>query len=63
VTLYALQAFPRHSHMETTMRYYIHLDRAEVARHAVDIFADAPVAESAKDARDNELATPGKAAP
>jgi len=49
--------------METTMRYYIHLDRAEVARHAVDIFADAPVAESAKDARDNELATPGKAAP
>ncbi len=63
VSPYALQAFARHSHMETTMRYYIHLDRAEVARQAVDIFADAPIAESTKDPRDNELATPGKTAP
>ena len=38
-SLYALQAFARHSLMATTMTYYIHLDKLRKAREAVDMLA------------------------
>lgn len=37
VSPYALQALARHSHLSTTMRYYIHLEQAKLAGQAVSI--------------------------
>ncbi len=52
VSPYALQALARHARMATTMKYYIHLNQAELAAQAVKMFAD-------PDASGNAKATPG----
>ena len=52
VSPYALQALARHARMATTMKYYIHLNQAELAAQAVKMLAD-------PDASGNAKATPG----
>ena len=52
VSPYALQALARHARMATTMKYYIHLNQAELASQAVRMLAD-------PDAFGNPKATPG----
>ena len=37
VSPYALQALARHSHLSTTMRYYVHLEQAKMASQAVSM--------------------------
>lgn len=41
---YALQAFARHADLQTTMRFYVHLNSANTARAAVAVFDTAPSA-------------------
>lgn len=37
VSPYALQALARHTHLSTTMRYYVHLEQAKMANQAVSM--------------------------
>ena len=42
VSPYALQAFARHANMRTTLKYYVHLDKAALADVAVAALNAAP---------------------
>lgn len=64
VSPYALQAFARHANMRTTLKYYVHLDRAALAAVAVAALNAAPTKRgngkpSRGKARGNDLAIAG----
>lgn len=56
---YALQAFARHAQMATTMKYYVHLNSANVARQAVGMFGDSGDVPGLPGETGNGLATAG----
>jgi integrase len=53
VSPYALQAFARHARMATTMKYYIHLNQAELASQAVSALSNPDGFGNAKATRGN----------
>ena len=64
VSPYALQAFARHANMRTTLKYYVHLDKAALAAVAVAALNAAPTKRgkgkpSRDKARGNDLANVG----
>lgn len=62
VSPFALQAFARHAQMRTTLKYYVHVDKAALAAVAVDAINAAPSRgnSSRGKARGNDLANAGK---
>lgn len=58
---YALQALARHTHLSTTMRYYVHLEQAKMASQAVSMLERPARPVTPMDIRDT-LATPSPSA-
>jgi integrase len=62
VSPYSLQAFARHANMRTTLDYYVHLQKAELAAAAVDVLDEEDARdEGAPSRRGNARRTRGKA--
>ncbi len=62
VSPYSLQAFARHANMRTTLDYYVHLKKAELAAVAVDVLDEEDALDSgAPPKRDNAKRSRGKA--
>lgn len=62
VSPYSLQAFARHANMRTTLDYYVHLKKAELAAVAVDVLDEEDALDNgAPPKRDNAKRPRGKA--